>query len=124
MSEQWQGNDTSQMQDYEEDWIPSCSIRLAGLMDRDYVFLVSPAPLDENRAVKELIPLMADDMLLEQSALEIVTVTPDHFGNNEYQRFNLYWTAKGPKLAPPTDNLAATTPFLETLLQHSIPLDD
>ncbi len=123
MNDHWQSLEQNSTE-FDEDLPPTCSIRIAGLMDRDYVFLLSPIELDHNRAIKEIIPLLADDLLLEQSALEVITVYPDHFGNNEFNRFNLRWSHEGPQLFAPTDSTAATVPFLETLLHHSIAFDD
>lgn len=124
MSEFWHELTLDNGADHEEDFTPSCSIRIAGLMDRDYVFLLSPIELDQNRAIKDIIPLLADDLLLEQSALEVVTVYPDQTGTNEFNRYNLRWSEKGPQLVEPNDAAAVTVGFLQTLLDRSIAFDD
>jgi len=102
----------------------SCTVRIAGLLEKDYLFLISEKAISHQQAINELLPFLADDLLLEQSTIEVVTVHPDALGNKRYRRYTIRWTHQGPQMVPPYDDTPITVQFLETLLSYSVSLDD
>lgn len=100
-----------------------CSIRVVGMLNKDYLFLISEEAISLQQGMTEILPYLADDLLLEQETIEVITVHPDSLGNKRYRRFEICWYETGPKLVSPSVTTSETIPYLETLLQHSVCLD-
>ena len=102
----------------------NCDIRIAGLLDRDYLFLVSEQELSQSQALSELVSFLADEFLLDQSSTEIITVHLNQLGDRVYRRFDIVWSGLGPMLVrPKARNPINKVQFLETLLACSISID-
>lgn len=98
-------------------------IRVAGLIGKDYLLLLSRNTICQQQAISELLPYLADDLLLEHENVEVITVHPDTAGNPLYCRFNIRWFDSGPQLVPLSSGDPKSIPFIETLIQHSISFD-
>lgn len=126
MAQEWQPLDNNCIKEPPKQPYLSvpCEIRIAALIDRDYLFLLSDEEVSEQQILTELIGYMADEILLDQSATDIVTVHLSDAGQRIYRRFDLRWNSQGPLLA--NSQIATSkrkSQFLETILSCSIGLD-
>ena len=102
-----------------------CQLRIVSLLSKDYIFLVSQEELGLEQAVSELLSFLADDFLLDQDAVEIVSVHADAMECPVYRRFNMVWTERGLKVVPQKAHRPISQiKFLETLLNTSKVVED
>ena len=102
-----------------------CEIRIASMLNKDYLFLVSDFEISREQAIQELIPFLADDILMDHTSTEIIAVHCNNLGQRIYRRFDIEWSSKGPSLVRPKNrNAIIKIQYLETLLAYSSSLDD
>ncbi len=102
-----------------------CSIRFAKAHNRDYVFIVSVDEIEKSEILKELVAYLSDDVLLEYSSCEIITVHFNQSDNQQYRRFSLQWNEKGAQLVRPKErNRASKVEFLDSLFLSSVSVED
>ncbi|WP_317928785.1 hypothetical protein [Halioxenophilus sp. WMMB6] len=102
-----------------------CQIRIASMLNKDYLFLLSDEEISREQAISELIPFLADDILMDQSSTEIITVHCNNLGQRIYRRFDIEWAETGPYLVRPKHrNAIVKIQYLETLLAYSSCMDD
>lgn len=100
-------------------------LRYARELGRDYVFIVSAQQIDKTKALTELVVFLSDDILLEDSNTEIISVHFNPQGKRVYRRFSIEWTPAGPTLSRPKSRAGAShIEYLEALFFRSINAED
>lgn len=102
-----------------------CSIRYAKAHNKDYVFIISFDEVGKADILKELVAYLAEDVLLEHSCCEIITVHFNRSGKQQYRRFSLQWSENGAQLMRPKErNGAYKAEFLDFLFFSSVSVED